>query len=219
MFRVTRTRPAPASLASRKSYSEEDVLVELRKIFYEKCYLCESRSLVHLNVEHLKPHKNKNKALKFDWNNLFYVCSRCNNFKRAKYTNILDCTDHSIDVLRSIKHLPPVSPFAKLNITAETTCPQTIQTAELINNIFNSDDTPNKTVAGDELRYNVFVAINYLNTLFLAYINPKTSIRKKLEFLEELQTLAGKEQEFSAFIRWTIFGDERLSAILLPYVD
>lgn len=219
MFKVTRTYPAPASLASRKSYSEEDVLVELKKIFYEKCYLCESRSLIHLNIEHLKPHKNKNKALKFDWDNLFYVCSRCNNFKRAKYTNILDCTDHSIDVLRDIKHLPPASPFAKLNITAQTPCPKTIQTAELIDKIFNADDKANKKVAGAALRHNVFMAINYLNTLFLAYINPKTPKRKKLKILEELQTLAGKEQEFSAFIRWTIFGDETLSAILLPYID
>ena len=178
MFKVTRTYPAPASLALRKSYSDEDVLSTLEEIFYGKCYLCESKYIINLNVEHLKPHKEKNDDLKYDWNNLFYVCSRCNNFKRAIYDNILDCTSTEIDVLLGIKHAPPASPYGKLKITAQLNCERTILTADLLQKIFNSDSTANKKIAGKELRKRVFLALNHFNNLFIDYLDEKLLAEK-----------------------------------------
>jgi len=219
MFNAVRKLPAPASLLENKSYSDLDVLLALKDMFYGKCYLCESKSITNLNVEHLKPFKKTDLKLKYDWTNLFYVCGRCNNFKRAKYKNILDCTDSSIDVLRRIKHLPPHSPYAKLTVSAEFDCPQTAETAALLNSIFNADDTPNKYIAGRELRKNINTAIIDFISIFLEYESSKTPKRKKLALLEQLQTLANKEQEFSAFIRWVILEDESLRALLEQYID
>lgn len=70
MFNVTRTQEAPESLSRRVSYSEEDVLNELSKIFHDKCYLCEIKDPTSLNVEHFYAHQG-DLDKKFDWKNLY----------------------------------------------------------------------------------------------------------------------------------------------------
>ena len=64
------------------------VLRILRDDFKNKCYICERKDIADINVEHFKPHRNKNRDLKFDWNNLFYACGHCNNIKLAQYNDI-----------------------------------------------------------------------------------------------------------------------------------
>jgi len=99
MVKIERTLTPPASLAveARKahgSYSEMDVVMQLKKDFHDKCYICELKNLSDPEVEHLKPHYNrKRKELVFDWKNLFYSCRHCNLIKAApKYDDkILDC--------------------------------------------------------------------------------------------------------------------------------
>ena len=64
MVKIERTFPAPKSLAieSQKtngSYTEIDVIEQLRKDFHDKCYICEINHLQDPQVEHLLPHKNR----------------------------------------------------------------------------------------------------------------------------------------------------------------
>ena len=56
MFNVTRTQPAPDSLKNKNGYAGDDVLNELRLIFFDKCYLCEISEPTSLNIEHFIPH-------------------------------------------------------------------------------------------------------------------------------------------------------------------
>lgn len=99
MVKIKRALIPPASLSvesqkSYGSYSERDVVRQLKEDSYDKCYLCELKYLSDPEVEHLKPHYNrKRKELVFDWNNLSYSCRHCNLIKSApKYDDkILDC--------------------------------------------------------------------------------------------------------------------------------
>lgn len=99
MVKIKRCPIPPGSLAVEKekkhgSYSENDVIEQLRKDFHDKCYICELKDLPDAQVEHLRPHYNRRmKDRVFDWNNLFYVCPHCNLVKTsAVYDDkILDC--------------------------------------------------------------------------------------------------------------------------------
>lgn len=99
MVKIERSLTPPLSLSvesqkSNGSYSERDVVRQLKEDSHDKCYICELKYLSDPEVEHLKPHYNrKRKELVFDWNNLFYSCRHCNLVKTAsKYDDkILDC--------------------------------------------------------------------------------------------------------------------------------
>lgn len=99
MVKIKRSFPAPQSLAIEKkkvkgSYREADVIERLAKDFNNKCYICELDKLQDPQVEHLRPHfGGKDIERKFDWNNLFWSCSHCNNVKnQRKYDDcIIDC--------------------------------------------------------------------------------------------------------------------------------
>ena len=99
MVKIKRALTPPASLSvesqkSYGSYSERDVVRQLKEDSHDKCYICELKYLSDPEVEHLKPHYNrKRKELVLDWTNLFYSCRHCNLIKSAlKYDDkILDC--------------------------------------------------------------------------------------------------------------------------------
>lgn len=219
MFNVTRSPDVPESLSARRSYSEEDVLNKLREIFYDKCYLCEIKDPTSINVEHFDAHQG-NLDKKFDWNNLFYVCGRCNNIKLAKYNNLLDCTKDSVDVFRAIKHLPPHTPYqSKIIIESMATDDKTIETAALLDEIFNTEKTINKKITGKYLRKKVFHKYNRFLDLVNEYLDDELPQTRKNEAYERLQVLMSKEQEFSAFIRWVVLEDEYLYELLGASID
>lgn len=58
MFHVLKTMPAPASLENKVSYSSKDVIEQLASDFHNKCYICEIKDPISLNVEHFEPHKS-----------------------------------------------------------------------------------------------------------------------------------------------------------------
>ena len=74
-----------------RSYNTEHVNQALREVFHGKCYICENKEATSYQIEHLIPHRG-DKKLKYDWNNLFWVCAHCNNIKSDKYEPILNCT-------------------------------------------------------------------------------------------------------------------------------
>lgn len=219
MFNVIRTYPAPSSLSLKKEYADKDVVEELQKIFYDKCYLCEDKEPISLNVEHFDPHKG-DETKKFDWDNLYYVCARCNNLKLAKYNDLIDCTDPKYDVFKLIKHLPPLTPYQKKLIIEATSKDKKVQnTAALLELIFNTDHTINKKITGTYLRKKVFKKYNRFMELVNIYFDDESSKTKKDDALERLQVLMERKQEFSAFIRWIVLEDEKLNPLLVPYMD
>ncbi|WP_318400774.1 HNH endonuclease family protein [Photobacterium leiognathi] len=218
MFNVVRNEPAPASLTGKSKYDSKDVWSALEKVFHKKCYICETSSPLDINVEHFVPHEG-NTELMFDWNNLYFSCGRCNNIKLAKYDNLLDCCDPNIDVVRAIKHKPPMTPFAKkLQITAKNNDNKTILTAELLDRVFNSEHTPNKAVTASYLRRNVFNQYNLLLTQLNKYYDPLTLPDEKNRAVERIKLLLVPSAPYSAFISWCIIEDEELAPILHDYI-
>lgn len=139
MVKCERTFPAPPSLAKRQSYNEEDTIQQLKKIFNDKCYICELQGLQDGIPEHLIPHK-ENVDLKFDWENLFWACNRCNSIKnRGEYEGkILDCCKFDPELYLNFIYAPYEGTIiVKPKDTAETSQ----KTAQLINEVFNLENT------------------------------------------------------------------------------
>ena len=139
MVKCERTFPAPPSLAKRKSYNDSDTIQQLKKIFNGKCYICELQNLQDGILEHLMPHK-ENEDLKFDWENLFWACNRCNSVKNnKKYEGkIIDCCKIDPEV-----HLIFIyEPYSGLIIVkAKDSLEKSVMTATLIDESFNLENT------------------------------------------------------------------------------
>ena len=220
MFNVDRTKvDVPVSLQNRKKYDEEDVYEALKTIFFEKCYLCETKKPLSINIEHLDAHQG-DQDKKFDWNNLYYVCGRCNNVKLAKYNDILDCCDEKTDVFRAIKLSVPTSPKAKrVDIQAMNADPKTIKTAELLKEIFNNNNTINKHITAAYLRELVFKRYNELITQLNRYYGQDSSEKERQDSLEKMKEIIKRNKPYSAFVRWCILEDEELAPLLEPLMD
>lgn len=218
MFNVIREQVVPESLVAKKGYSEPDVLESLAKSFHDKCYICETKEPLSLNVEHFQAHKGCD-VKKFDWNNLYYSCARCNNFKRHLFDDIVDCTDLSQDVLMLIRHAPPYTPYTKVVIEPRSDDPKVIRTAELISKVFNEDDTGNKAVAGIYIRKRVYKRYAKIVQHINAYIDEDELASNKSLAVEHLKSLMDVRQEFSAFLRWTIIDAPDLYEILKDSIN
>lgn len=219
MFSVTRPADAPPSLARRRKYDEEDVYQAICEIFHRKCYLCETQEPHDINVEHFRAHRD-NDDLKYDWENLYFACSRCNNIKGHAYDDLLDCCNPQDNVLRAIKHLPPITPYAKtVQIIVNLDSASAQSTRELLEKIYNSDHTVNKRVSSAYLRRKIFEQYNHLLTQINSYYHPSATEAEKNTAIEKIKVLIKKDQPYSAFMNWCILEDNELSQILDAFID
>jgi len=97
MVYFEKSNPAPECLEVEKAkangdYKCDNVLEKIKIDFKNKCYICNYKEPVTINVEHFRPHKG-DKNLKFQWENLFWSCGHCNNIKLDNYIDIIDCTN------------------------------------------------------------------------------------------------------------------------------
>lgn len=219
MFNVTRMPLAPLSLSSKLSWRGDDVLIALKDIFHDKCYLCESKKPTSINIEHLRPHRG-DLLRKFDWKNLYFSCGRCNTLKSDKYEEILDCADPAVDVFKSIKLTPPHSPGGKrVGIEPMNAELETLNTISLLEEIYNGDDTINKVVASGNLRENIYKHCNILLPHMKAYYSDESSQEQIDSAISSLKILMHKKQPYSAFLRWIIIDDVKLSEVLAKELD
>lgn len=207
MFKVTRTYPAPSSLANQAEYKGEDVIKALKLCFHSKCYLCETKNPHDINVEHFIPHLG-DKQLKFKWENLYFVCSRCNNIKLARKDELIDCCDANHDISTLIKVLPPITPYAESMIVEPLGSDEkTINTAKLLNDIYNSEKTPNKEVTGAFLRNKIFDVIITVICHMRDYLKDDTLDEEKEVILKRLKKLTESEAPYSAATKHFILSD------------
>jgi len=99
----------PNSTALRSNYKHPAIKLAVKNDSFEKCIYCESK-IIHVyfgDVEHIKP-KSKFPELKFDWDNLGYVCAQCNNKKSDEWDEqhpfINPYTEDPVDFLRAVGH-------------------------------------------------------------------------------------------------------------------
>ncbi|PWC15467.1 hypothetical protein DDT52_19985 [Brenneria roseae subsp. roseae] len=211
MFHVIKTMPAPASLEKEGSYSSKDVIEQLARDFHNKCYICEIKDPISLNVEHFKPHKNIDDEKKYDWSNLFFACARCNNIKRSKYDNILDCTSKDINVLMAVKHEFPLTAHAReVKITAMFNDEKTKMTASLLDEVFNSESTGNKELSRTYLLKRLMSQYRKFLELLWQYDDEDTIEEERIIIEKRIANMLKVEYEFSAFLRWSIIESPKL---------
>jgi len=96
MIQLQKTTTAPASLATKNKYDGEDVKALLAKDHYDKCYICERQLTTDFQVEHLHSQEHYPDE-KYNWENLFFVCSYCNGKKSANFDGIVNPTKEAIE--------------------------------------------------------------------------------------------------------------------------
>lgn len=219
MVKIERSYPPPESLKSEAkkssgSYSKPDVVEQLRKDFFNKCYICELDNLQDPQVEHLYPHKNgKYPERKFDWDNLFWACGHCNLVKNhAKYDEgILDCCKVDPEKVISFTLASGDVYVNPRNIEDK----KAALTAELVTEVFNLKNTGMRTYKS-EMRLKQLT--KEMNKLFDSleeiqqFPNSKVAKRKIAALLE-------RKSRFAAFKRNYIREHQAEYPMLIRYIE
>ncbi|WP_292992305.1 HNH endonuclease [Pantoea sp.] len=220
MFNVKKCKTPPASLENKVDYDGEDVYKQLRKDFHDKCYICETPQPLSINIEHFISHRNKDEDKKFNWNNLYFACARCNNIKGARYDGILDCCDDSVDVYKSLKLLPPRTPYVgSLDIFSKSTSPEALKTVDLLSEVYNNANTVNKVASAEFLRERIFEQYAKLYKYILIWHSPESFPAEKEDARERMKLFIATSSPYSAFMREVLFDDSKLKDLIEELVD
>jgi len=210
MFKVVRSQPGPDV---KKNYLSKEVVFELEKIFYGKCYLCED-IVADPQIDHFIPvETDKNK--KYDWNNLYYACSRCNNIKGTA-SDLLDCCDPNIDVFKAIKCLCATNKIDDVLVEAQTDDVKTQNTAQLLHRCYNENNTAIRCISRKQLHERIFQ--KYSKFLFQSnkLYDISSSEKEKDTAVGELENMIDMAYPFSVFWKWHIKSDTFLFRIIEP---
>ena len=204
MIRIQRSYPAPPSLAleARKAngtYNLPDVAEQLRKDFFDKCYICEIKPVTDPEIEHRLPHKNNAiPGRKFNWDNLYWSCRHCNSVKaQGKYdAGILDCC--KCDPEDYLKHELRESAVSVSAVT--TSNREAMLAAELVSESFNLKNSGIRIAASQARLNELRKEMGKLYAALERYMkNPKSRLNWK-----NIQVLLRKEGAFAAFKRYYV---------------
>ncbi|OON98239.1 MAG: hypothetical protein ATN35_05695 [Epulopiscium sp. Nele67-Bin004] len=196
MVKVKRSFPAPTSLSKQKSYSEVDVVRQLKEDFDNKCYICNIDNLPEGVIEHLRPHKDGIYVdLKYDWENLFLSCRHCNSVKNKKIYEykIIDCCKVDPEQYLIFNHIEENVTVKSLDDTDE----DAVSTSKLITEVFNVSNTGHYTVNSEERRDRLQ---NEMNKLY-KYLQRHKNNPDSKPILRTLKVLLQRKSPFAAFKR------------------
>jgi len=202
MVNIKRKEPAPVCLEKQIDYNCDDVLEKLEKVFFGKCYICET-NLFSTNIEHFKAHQG-NKSLKFDWNNLFLGCSHCNNIKLTN--EILNCTESKQDVENQIIY-NSIS-YEEQNIEIKVADKfyndeLTKNTVDLLNKVYNGH-TKIKTKDAKKIKLFFLEEMMQFQSLMILYGKEKNNKLKITEIEKNIKAELHKGSKLTAFKRQII---------------
>ncbi|WP_062383029.1 HNH endonuclease [Pseudomonas abietaniphila] len=208
MFKVDRPLEAP-QCTKKTGYNTVEIVEILHEIFQGKCYLCEKDNLHDPEIEHFVPHE-KDDELKYDWQNLFYACGRCNSIKGATHTNLLNCTA-DVDISKKIQHFIPSSPFLPATIIpTDPTDQQSINTANLLDKCFNLKNTPLRAITRASLLEDLYRDFLHWLELRTVIVDKKSTEEETLKAVEKLKKMLQANYPFSVFWYWHTITDEKL---------
>ncbi len=207
MVKLTKRPAPPKPITTENDYRSNPNFAVLADDCYEKCYICECKSS-SLNVEHRIPHKN-DKALKYDWGNLFLSCSHCNNIKLDAFENILDPSVYDPEDYLALS-LAIDSLVEKVVVETLTNDISTVQTADLLEKVYNGGTTAIKEIECTNLRNKVSKCVRD----FLQYVKgyhdePDTKLRDLIA--KKITKEISRSSEFAAFKRKIVRDDAELS--------
>jgi hypothetical protein len=216
MVYTQKTLPAPICLAIEKAkngtYNCEEVLLQNKLDFRNKCYICEDKEPHSINTEHFIPHRN-NQDLKFDWENLFFCCAHCNNTKLAKieYDEILNCTVLIDQVDVAIRYQIDPFPMEEAIITAMMDSQKVHNTVNLLNAVYNGT-TVLKKIEAANLRSKLLKDIRRFQGLLFQFYDDSYNDVEKAEIKNTILRDLRPSSSFTAFKRWIIRGNTTLNA-------
>jgi len=215
MFNVTRGSKAPACL-SKKKYNTPEVVKALRSMFHDKCYLCEQDDLAAPEIEHLDPHEG-DEDKKYDWNNLFYSCKRCNSIKSNTHKGIVDCCDSKVNVFREIQCLMPRMLDGDIEVTSTNDSLE--NTVTLLRKCYNEKKTGLRGITRE-------VLVERLYDDYADYLQQRKIIKLKKSTPSQnaeaeaiLKQMLKVSYPFSVFWRWQFLNDNFLKAKLPDLID
>lgn len=222
MLYFEKSQPEPDCLAIEKQKANGDykcgcVLERLKTDFKNKCYICETKAPTTINVEHFKPHK-ENKDLKFDWANLFWSCGHCNNIKLAKFDNILNCTDLNDAVENKLNYQFKPFPKEKVAIVCNSQDDKTLQTKELLLEVFNGTTTLKK-IESDNIRNALLKEILDFQKWLNEYFEDTNDEQDKQDCLKRIKKHLNKASAFTSFKRQIIKDNPDLFKEFSRYFD
>jgi hypothetical protein len=221
MVYFEKTYPAPSSLDSEfsknnGSYKEEDVLIKLDDDFHNKCYICESKGLESNNIEHFAPHKNINKIRKFNWSNLFWACSHCNQIKSATEP-LLNCLLKEDKVDINIKYyIDDDLATNKIVIEAMIQNIKTENMVELLIKVYDGTTIQNKFQAREK-RNKLYDELCDFTSCIQKYMRTE-DLKKKKQLLKSIEYDLSNESAFTAFKRWIIRDNRALNQEFQQYI-
>ncbi|MEG2101252.1 MAG: HNH endonuclease [Flavobacterium sp.] len=222
MVYFEKSQPAPACLEVQKAmangdYKCEDVLARIKVDFQNKCYICEYKEPETVNVEHFVSHKG-DKDLKFDWDNLFWSCSHCNNTKLAMYDDILNCTDSTHEVESKLKYIFKPFPFENVVIEELDDSPETLKTRDLLMDVYNGT-TKLKTIESANLRNKLLEEVMDFQKWLCDYFKTTNTPEDVQYVLMKIRGHIHRGSGFTAFKRWIILENDRLKQEFEQYFD
>lgn len=211
MFYVKRSYPGPSDL-SKNIYNSYQIVSELRSIFHDKCYLCERQGLMDSEVEHFIPHGDK-EELKYGWDNLFYVCRRCNSIKGDTHIDLLDCTSDKINVFEEIKHLAYECTAGRILVIANSENPDSkvINTVRLLDLCFNSVNTGHRDTANEFLLEQIQLEFEYFIGLRRVLVDLRSTDEQKKHAIDSMREICKVAYPYSVFWRWHAITDVQLN--------
>ena len=219
MFEVIRS-PQPSSW-SGKNYRDPTIVRQLQKDFYSKCYLCEQKHMGDINVEHFIAHKNDNDELKYDWNNLYNVCIRCNSIKGQRFNDLLDCCNH--EHLVSTTLMLALPSLLNGNILVSHNLEETNdlfekanQTVQLLTQCYNAQNSGIQEVSRAHLIELIVKEYTYLlaKRVYLKENIDRLVENDKNKVISEIKLMTNPHYQFSSFWINFIKNDPFLNEII-----
>ncbi|MBK9151852.1 MAG: HNH endonuclease [Saprospiraceae bacterium] len=220
MINLKRSLPAPTALAGK---SFEGVKEQLKRMQFDKCYLCERKAPDTSQIEHFIP-VNKDISAKFDWNNLFLACSHCNSIKnyvsdsKSQNLKLLNCTDFNNIITDLIEFSCDGKPKEKVVIREVDEFPsqEVKDTVLLLHSIFNYE-SDSLSFDAKALTDEVIIEMKKLLDLLHTYEYDSHSEGKRKRVLSDIQDCLSIEAPFTAFKIWYIkkyFSDSEFKNML-----
>jgi len=201
--------------ATNASYNTPEVNAALREMFHGKCYLCENKQSTSYQIEHLISHHG-NTELKYNWNNLFWVCAHCNNTKLDKYEPIIDCTKKNVEEAIAFRKKGYFGTEEELVFDQLEPNVETENTIHLLQDVYYGT-TPQKEVEGKILRRTLRKELSQFKEYVREYQEAEEEEKEDLKCL--LKQQLGDSSPFAAFKRWLIRDNKEAYPELLIYIN
>ena len=200
MIQLQKTTTAPASLANKKRYDGDDVKDLLAKDHYDKCYICERQRTTDFQIEHLHSQEHYPNE-RYNWENLFFVCSYCNGRKSSSFDGIANPTKEAIE-----EKIVQTLNYDKADFATNDTSEAIQQTIVLLNRIFNWKNSIRK-VKEERFFEEYLSKMNNFEKAVNDYLSAPTSETKQV-----IRELLSIKEEFLGFKYWIIKGNPTLLA-------